>query len=106
MYSRPIVLTHSDMAEGVYAASGAGTGNNTTTYKCDSIYMRGVYQQPTWSPITDGYKIGRGCEGCPAWNGSSCRFQSAPQEMVNWSGPTDFRPSWEKEGKLPDEKGY
>ncbi|MBE6996907.1 MAG: hypothetical protein E7427_01915 [Ruminococcaceae bacterium] len=25
MYSKPIVLTHSDMAEGVYAASGAAT---------------------------------------------------------------------------------
>ncbi len=98
-YEKPVVEVTSELAEGVYANSGAGAGGR----KCGSIYMNGVYQQPSNQPINDGYKLGRGCEGCPAQNGGSCRFQSAPQEM-NWDG--DFRPAWEVQGHLPDEKGY
>lgn len=99
MYQKPIIVSINDLAEGVYAASGS----QNTTSRCKSIYMKGVYQQPTYNPIEDGYKIGRGCEGCPAWNGTSCRFISAPDEM-NWDG--DFRPTWEVQGHKPDEKGY
>lgn len=94
-YVSPSVII-TDSSEGVYLASGAVRG-------CKSIYMKGKYQQPTYNPIQDGYKIGRGCEGCPAWDGNSCRFISKPEEM-NWDG--DFRPSWEIAGKKPDEKGY
>ena len=65
--------------------------------------MNGIAQNPTYNPIRDGYKIGYGCDGCPAWNGTSCKFVSSPNEMT-WVA--DFRPSWEKQGKLPDEKGY
>lgn len=97
-YEKPIAIALDQCSEGVYLASG--TPNK---YSCKSIYMKGVYVQPTYSPITDGYKIGRGCEGCPAWNGHSCRFISTPED-INWDG--DFRPTWEKQGYLPDEKGY
>lgn len=104
-YVKPVATRVEELAEGVYMASGAVADASTeeNVRGCKSIYMKGVFQKPTYSPITDGYKIGRGCEGCPAWNGSSCRFQSAPEEM-NWDG--DFRPSWEVAGHKPDEKGY
>ena len=49
----------------------------------------------------DGFKIVRGCEGCPAQDGESCRFVSHPEQM-NWDG--DFRPTWEQQGHGPDEK--
>ncbi|MBQ7956102.1 MAG: hypothetical protein IJ282_10175 [Lachnospiraceae bacterium] len=96
-YVRPIVVVNDEVSEGVYAASGA-----RIQYSCDSIYMNGVYHHPTYNPLEDGYKIGRGCEGCPAWTGDSCRFDTAPEQM-NWDG--DFRPTWEVDGKLPDDKG-
>ena len=92
----PIIISVHDLAENIYSASGTKSG-------CKSIYMKGEYQQPSYNPIEDGYKIGRGCEGCPAWNGTSCRFISEPEQM-NWDG--DFRPSWEVQGHKPDEKGY
>lgn len=95
-YEKPILITLEQCSEGVYLSSG-------TRYACKSIFMKGKYIQPTYNPIKDGYKIGRGCEGCPAWNGYSCRFVSEPEQM-NWDG--DFRPTWEKKGHLPDEKGY
>ena len=98
MYDKPVILQPNDLAEGIYTDSGSNS-----KYHCDSIYMNGIYQKPTYNPIQDGYKIGRGCEGCPAQNGDSCRFVSAPEEM-NWDG--DFRPTWEKNGHKPDEKGY
>lgn len=97
-YEKPVVMVNDDLAEGVYAASGA-----TPKRACNSIYMKGVYVQPTYNPMRDGYKKGRGCEGCPAWDGKSCRFVSAPEQM---NFDDDFRPTWEKEGHLPDEKGY
>ena len=91
-YEKPEVLVVDDLAEGVYASSGS-SGNS-----CDSIYMNGVYVTGTFKSIQDGYKAGYGCNGCPvAWG------RCAVAE-VSWEG--DFRPSWEKAGKLPDEKGY
>lgn len=108
-YEKPVATKVDDLAEGVYMASGdagdvGGDASETTVSRgCGSKYMNGVFQMPTYNSIEDGYKIGRGCEGCPAWNGNSCRFESAPEEM-NWDG--DFRPSWEVQGHEPDEKGY
>lgn len=106
-YIKPIAAPAEGLSEGIYMASG-DTAENTSqsgdnTRGCKSIYMKGKFQMPTYKPIEDGYKIGRGCEGCPAWNGNSCRFDTAPEEM-NWDG--DFRPSWEVQGHKPDEKGY
>ena len=65
--------------------------------------MKGIYQKPTYNPMEDGYKVGRGCEGCPAWNGQGCRIITHPEEL-NFND--DFRPSWEINGHKPDEKGY
>lgn len=91
-YKKPVVMVVDDLAEGIYASSGS------SGHGCKSLYMNGVFVVGTQSPINDGYKVGKGCEGCPA-GGSRCRVHE-----VNYDG--DFRPSWEVSGKLPDEKGY
>ena len=65
--------------------------------------MLGIPQKPTYNSIQDSYKIGYGCDGCPAWNGNNCMFISNPEQMT-WDA--DFRPSWEIHEHLPDEKGY
>lgn len=96
-YAKPTIVINEELFEGVYANSGSSNA------KCDSIHMKGKPQSPTYNPIKDGYKIGRGCEGCSAWDGSSCRLVSKPEEL-NWDG--DFRPTWEVQGHLPDELGY
>ena len=97
-YEPPKIIVLSDVAEGIYASSGI-----QTTPVCGSIYMKGIYQKPTYNPIEDGYKVGRGCEGCPAWNGQGCRIITHPEEL-NFND--DFRPSWKINGHKPDEKGY
>lgn len=97
-YEKPVVHLTDTVSEGVYLASGAQGGSQ---YRCKSKYMNGVYQKPTFISNGDGYKIVRGCEGCPAQDGESCRFVSHPEQM-NWDD--DFRPTWEKEGHGPDEK--
>ena len=96
-YEKPVVHLTDTVSEGVYLASGAQGGSQ---YRCKSKYMNGVYQKPTHIN-SDGFKIARGCEGCQAWDGESCRFVSHPEQM-NWDG--DFRPTWEQQGHGPDEK--
>ncbi len=92
-YEKPEIIVVDNLAEGIYASSGK------TGQTCDSIYMNGIFVLGTKSPITDGYKKGRGCEGCPANWGDKCAVSE-----LNYDG--DFRPSWEVEGKGPDELGY
>ena len=72
-YEKPIIELTNTLSEGIYLSSGS---QDNAKYHCKSIYMNGMYQQPTYNPIQDGYKLGRGCEGCPASNGASCRFIS------------------------------
>lgn len=96
-YEKPIIVD-AGTSEGIYLQSG-----DTDSTKCNSIYMKGVFQSPTNNSIVDGYKKGYGCMGCPAFAGTSCMFDSRPETM-NWK--SDFRPSWEINGKLPNEKGY
>jgi hypothetical protein len=93
-YTKPEILVVNDLTEGIYASSGSSGGG------CESIYMSGVYLKGTYNSINDGYKIGYGCDGCPADFGK-CAVQ---EESEKYDG--DFRPSWEKNGKLPDEKGW
>ncbi len=90
-YVKPEIIVVDSLAEGIYASSGSGHG-------CDSLYMNGVYLKGTYHPKKDGYKIGRGCEGCPVAYDDRCNVADA-----NYDG--DFRPSWEISGKLPDELG-
>lgn len=103
-YEKPVVHLTDTVSEGVYLASGAQETSGSqggSQYRCKSKYMNGVYQKPTFISNGDGYKIVRGCEGCPAQDGESCRFVSHPEQM-NWDG--DFRPTWEQQGHGPDER--
>ena len=62
-YQKPVVVVNDELAEGVYAASGSnagGSGNSTSGDngpKCDSKYMKGVWQGPDYSDW--GGQIGR-----------------------------------------------
>ena len=105
-YEKPEASLIEKVSEGVYLSSGmqetGGTETGSQT-RCKSQYMKGNFQPKRGDSINIGYKDGYGCEGCPAYRGDSCAFDTAPEQM-NYDG--DFRPSWETWGKLPDEKGY
>lgn len=100
-YEKPIVVLIDEMAEGIYAASGStGGGNGSTENKvCDSIYIKGQFTKSDYSDWQNGTNInGRGCEGCPAnWSDGRCHVES-------YAASEDCRPSWEKQGKLPNDK--
>ena len=94
-YVKPTAIMNENYTEGVYAAPSGERG-------CMSIYMNGVYHASDYSDWQNGTNInGRGCEGCPASEGSGCKFQTNPESM-NWNG--DFRPSWEVQGKNPNDR--
>lgn len=97
-YEKPEVILTNDMAEGVYAASGAKF-DPLKHAGCDSIYIKGVYHQPNFINWQSGTNIdGRGCEGCPAcWSDGRCHIS-------NYGPGEDCRPTWEKHGKLPSDK--
>jgi hypothetical protein len=92
-YVKPEIIVVDNLAEGIYASSGSTGGG------CDSKYMNGIFVVGIGSPITNGYKVGRGCEGCPGSEGNKCKADKM-------NDAEDCRPTWEKDGKLPDQKGY
>lgn len=99
-YSRPEIIKMDEMAEGIFAASGStGTGDSGSGKQCESVYMNGVYAPKNGDSINVGYKLGYGCDGCPAVKGGKCTVNE-----ITWEG--DFRPWWEKLGKKDDEKGW
>ena len=60
-YVKPMIVEQDGLAEGVYMASGGTSSSNTSGNgpKCDSVYMKGVWQAPDYSPwggTTRGYK--------------------------------------------------
>ncbi len=103
-YEKPIIQINSEMAEGVYAASGESVG----VKGCDSEYMKGVYQAPKygWNTTVKEYY---GCLGCPA-NSSNTGCALDPSNHYEQSGTagsydTDIgtrMPDWEEMGLLPD----
>ena len=112
-YTKPVVLTMDELAEGVYAASGApaAEANGNGGIKCDSVYMKGVWQAPdysNWAPgATRGYKQQFGCHGCPAYTASACGLQTHYVESGN-AASYDVdngkrKPSWEAKGYKPDD---
>ncbi|MGN0141632.1 MAG: hypothetical protein ACI4AD_05345 [Roseburia sp.] len=115
-YERPIVLQSEELMEGIYTASGdvigggGGTGSSENTAKCDSIYMKGVWQAPDysdWAGGTRGYRQQFGCLGCPANTGSGCGLLSHYVDS-GFAGSYDVdngnrKPSWEKKGYGPDD---
>lgn len=113
-YIRPCVITNLDCAEGVYLASGgnmAADGNeNNNGSKCDSKYMKGVWQAPDysdWNGGTRGYKQQFACLGCPANTASACGLLTHYEDSGH-AGSYDVdngnrMPSWEKKGYGPDD---
>ena len=106
-YEKPIVLANSELSEGVYAASGTTDDRP----KCDSIYMKGVWQEPDYSQWATGeqrsYRKQFGCLGCPAYRYNGCGLQSDYID-ANYSPSYDAdngnrKPSWEKKGYGPND---
>ncbi|MFA9466247.1 MAG: hypothetical protein ACERKN_18425 [Velocimicrobium sp.] len=97
-YKEPEIIVIDEAAEGIYAASGS-TEDPDAGKKCASIYMQGVYSPKNGDSIHVGYKLGYGCDGCPAVANGRCTVNE-----ITWDG--DFRPWWEKQGKTGDELGW
>lgn len=90
-YEKPLLVLQEELAEGVYMASG------DQTIACESAYMKGVHHPP----VTNTYGVeikrsDRGCEGCPADQGGSCRLDLGP-----FGSP--LMPTWERNGNSPDD---
>lgn len=112
VYEKPIIIRNDEMQEGVYLASGAVAeeGGAPGELKCDSIYMKGVWQAPDysdWAGGTRGYKQQFGCLGCPANTGSGCGLQT---HYVDSDYAQSYEvdngnrmPSWERKGYGPDD---
>jgi hypothetical protein len=95
-YERPIIITNSELAEGIYTASGSATPS------CDSKYIKGVFHAPDYNNTTS-YIERFGCLGCPAFRYNGCGLQSE-----DYWGSYDVDngsrfPSWEKIGHEPND---
>lgn len=108
-YQKPIAVVNDELAEGVYAASGSNTSGDNGP-KCDSKYMKGVWQAPDysdWGGKTRGYKQQFACLGCPANTGNGCGLQTHYVESGNASSydvdDGNRKPSWEKKGYGPND---
>ena len=111
MYQKPLIISENDIAEGVFTASGLIEGaedqtgsepqqTNLGNTLCESQYMLGVWKGSDWSNWQGTNYDVRGCEGCPAnWNDGVCHANSDP----GFAEREDLRPSWEKEGKGPND---
>ena len=129
-YEKPVVLANDELAEGIYAASGEvvdntppdvdttpsepAEGNSASSDngpKCDSIYMKGVWQdqnRTTWAPgETKSYKEQFGCLGCRAYTADGCGLLTHYVESGYASSYDDDngnrKPGWEKKGYGPDD---
>lgn len=112
MYQKPVVLSLEDVAEGVFMASGAADIDNGL--KCDSVYMRGVYQHQDTSSWWEngvetprGYKANFGCLGCPAYTEYGCGLETHytdSGEAASYDTDNGSRmPTWEAKGYGPDD---
>ncbi len=103
-YEKPVVVKIEEAAEGVYAASGAAGPGQQGEIKCQSQYMQGVWHRPnTVTPGRDQEEVinRRGCEGCSADDGDGCKIMKGKADDLNPDGI--FKPTWEQEGKSPEE---
>ena len=110
-YEKPVIEVNAALAEGVYASSGV---SSTTEIKCDSVYMKGVWQNQDTSSwwvngveYPRGYKQQFGCLGCPANTGSGCGLLTHYVDSGNASSYDvdngNRKPSWEKKGYGPND---
>ena len=106
-YIKPIIRIEESFAEGIYLASGdiVDTGSDvsgTTSAKCDSKYLNGVYSAPDYNR-TDTYKARFGCNGCPAFRWNGCGLQ-LEQYWGSYDTDNGNRlPNWERIGHAPDD---
>lgn len=107
-YQKPIIVANDELAEGVFAASGATDSDGGP--KCDSRYMQGVWQAPDysdWAGSTRGYRQQFGCLGCPANTDNGCGLQTHYVESGKASSYDvdngNRKPSWEKKGYGPND---
>ena len=99
-YEKPLVMVNDDLAEGVYAASGAPG--------CDSKYMKGEWEKGDYS--SKDIKTNQGCNGCPAYTGTACGLTTHYVDS-NYAASYDVdngnrMPTWEKQGKKPDDPAW
>lgn len=92
-YEKPLVVVSNDLAEGVFAASGAATEEEN--FECQSPEMGGNYMPGNTGDKPKGFddKKWFGCKGCPADRGTYCALKNG--EKVT-PGNKDFRPDWER----------
>ena len=114
-YEKPIIFVNETQAESVYMASGATSNPSDVVTedkgpKCDSVYMKGVWQGPDysdWNGATRGYRQQFGCLGCPAYTWNACGLQTHYVDSGNASSYDvdngNRMPSWEKKGYGPDD---
>lgn len=102
-YEKPVVLKLDEVAEGVYAASGAAASDQQGEIVCQSVYIQGVWHRPnTYTPGRDQEEVitRRGCEGCSADDGDGCKIKKGKIDDLNKDGV--FKPTWEQEGMGPN----
>lgn len=111
-YRKPMVLVNGETAEGVYTASGVNSSDGGV--KCDSIYMKGVWQNRSHdSAVFDsgaGMKECYGCEGCRAHNYGGVEGCGLDTHYVDSGYASSYdsdnglrKPTWEQRGYGPDE---
>lgn len=107
LYQKPTLTLDASLCESIYAASGSITDNGP---KCDSIYMKGVWQAPDSSPWTSGtrgYKQQFACLGCPANTDNGCglltHYEDSGHANSYNTDNGNRKPSWEKKGYGPDD---
>lgn len=91
-YEKPVIVAENEVAESVYAHSGA----LYTT--CNSQYLNGTYQAPVGGRVPSGtMTTGRqlGCQTCPADRNWDCRAAEGSYEVL--------MPKWERDGHTPDD---
>lgn len=96
-YEKPIVEVNSELAEGVYAASGGP--------QCNSPTRNGVWKAPDysdWAGKTRSYDDQFGCLGCPAYTATGCGLQSHYVDS-NYASSYEVdngnrKPGWEDKG--------
>lgn len=94
-YEKPDILRVDNLNEGVYLASGNPV--------CGSKYLMGNWIKP-WGTSNGTIKQVRGCEGCSADDGNKCKIAVGDTSQLNANG--DFRPTWERDGKKPDDSPW
>lgn len=98
-YEKPEMVKTEELFEGVYMASGAVTDEGQKPV-CQSRYLNGIWHRPDHNIQQPMPNIEvKGCEGCSADDGNGCKIAKGGE--LNANGV--FMPTWEQEGKNPED---